>query len=160
MSSVPIPALCSSCGTLFASRVLRIQNGVKNTTLLGNKETCPKCGKLANIADGIFDVANNILSIVTAPNITREMLEALGGVVKKAYEQKKSSEELENEIKKIDPSFGGIIQKFGANKPILSFVFVVILILAKSCHFNADYKLDMKLDVNELLNQVIQYYSK
>ena len=89
MSAVQVPASCPSCRALFASRALHIGGNVKNVTLIGNKETCPFCGGWAYLADGVFDVADNILSVVAAPNVTRQMLAAFGAAVKQAYEEKK-----------------------------------------------------------------------
>ena len=148
MSGVQIPALCSSCGALFASRAFNISGNVKNLTLSGNKETCPFCGGWANIADGVFDVAGNVLSIVSAPNITKQMLGAFGAAVKKAYEVKKPPEELAKEVEKIDPSFGEIIRKSGSNKKLYLVSLLLIVAAIKSCN------VDVKLDANRLIDQI------
>ncbi len=148
MSGVRIPALCSSCGALFASRAFNISGDVKNLTLSGNKETCPFCGAWADIADGVFDVADNVLSIVSAPNITKQMLGAFGKAVKKAYEVKKPPEELATEVEKIDPSFGEIIRKSGSNKRFYLVSLLLIVAAIKSCN------VDVKLDANRLIDQI------
>jgi len=148
MNGVQIPALCSSCGALFASRAFNISGNVKNLTLSGNKETCPFCGGWADIADGVFDVADNVLSIVSAPNITKQMLGAFGAAVKKAYEVKKPPEELAKEVEKIDPSFGEIIRKSGSNKKFYLVSLLLIVAAIKSCN------VDVKLDANRLIDQI------
>lgn len=79
MSYVQIPASCPSCGGLFASRGIQLGPGVKNVTLSGNREECPFCGAWADIADGVFDVIDGILSIVSAPDITQQKLSAWYG---------------------------------------------------------------------------------
>lgn len=148
MSGVQIPALCPSCGALFASRAFNVSGNVKNLTLSSNKETCPFCGGLADIADGVFDVAGNVLSVVSAPSITKQMLAAFSAAVKKAYEEKKPPEELAKEVEKIDPSFGEIIRKSGSSKQFYLVSLLLIFTAIKSCN------VDVKLDANRLIDQL------
>lgn len=148
MGSVLIPALCSSCGALFASRTISIGGNVENLTLSGNKETCPYCGGSANLADGVFDVAGNILSVVSAPNVTKQMLAAFATAVKKAYEERKPLEELAKEVEKIDPTFGEIIRKAGTNSRFYIVALLLTLSAIKSC------SVDVKLDANQLIDQI------
>ncbi len=148
MSTAQIPASCPSCGALFASRAFAISGSIKNLTLIGNKETCPFCGGWANIADGVFDVAGNVLSVVSAPNITKQMLAAFSAAVTKAYEEKKPAEELAKEVEKIDPAFGDVIRRSGGNKQFYLVSLVLIVAAIKSCN------LDVKLDANQLIEQI------
>lgn len=148
MRPVQIPALCPSCGALFASRMLAISGNVKNLKLSGNKETCPFCGEWAQVADGIFNVADNILSVIAAPKITNQMLAAFSTAIKTGYEQKKPPEELAREVEKIDPSFGEVIRKSGSNKQFYLVALLLILAAIKSCSF------EVKLDANRLIDQI------
>lgn len=148
MNAAIIPVACPNCGALFASRGIQISGNVRNLTLSGNKETCPFCGGWANIADGIFNVADNIISVVTAPNITRQMLVAFSVAVKKAYVEKKPPEDLANEVGKIEPSFGDVVRKSGGDTKLYVVVLLLILAAIRTCN------LDMKLDVNNLIEQM------
>ncbi len=84
---------------------------VANLTLSGNRESCPRCGQMALMADGVFNIANNVLSVVTAPNITKQMLAAFESAVTKTQKENISTEQLASEVAKIDPSFGEAVRK-------------------------------------------------
>jgi hypothetical protein len=145
-----IPAFCPSCGALFPSRAMGMMFGgghVKGVTLRGNVETCPHCGGLANIADGVFDIAGDVITVVSAPRITMEMLAAFRLAVQKAYTEKKPPETLAKEVEKIDPAFGDVIRKSGNNYLL---VLLLIILAIKSCSVSVG----IKLDVNRLIEQM------
>jgi hypothetical protein len=147
-SMVTIPAVCLSCGALFPSRFASLFGGTNvNLTLRGNAETCPYCGRLAHVADGVFHIAGDILTVVSAPHITREMLAALSAAVRKAYQDKKPPEEVAQEVEKIDPALGAVIRK-NASTPLYWLVLILILAAIKSCSVN------ITLDANRLIDQL------
>ncbi len=115
MSKALIPVSCPHCGALFASRAIHISGNVQGLTLSGNKETCPYCGNMALIVDGVFNVADNVLSIISAPNVTKQMLASFEEAIKKAYAEKSDPEQLAKEVEKIDPSFGEAVREAGKN---------------------------------------------
>lgn len=149
MSRALIPVSCPHCGSLFASRAFHISGNVQGLALSGNKETCPYCGSMAHIADGVFNVANNVLSVVSAPNITKQMLAAFEAAVKKAYAEKTAPEQLAKEVEKIDPSFGEAVRKAGSNNHLYVASLLIALAAIKSC------SVDVKLDANRLIEQLI-----
>jgi hypothetical protein len=117
-------------------------------TLSGNKESCPRCGHMAQMADGVFNIANDVLSVVTAPNITKQMLAAFGTAVTKAQKENTPTEQLAAEVEKIDPSFGEAVRKAGANNATKVVGLLVLLAAIKSC------SVDVKLDANRLIEQI------
>lgn len=151
MSNAIIPALCPNCGLLFRSRALAISGNVKNLTLKGNTESCPSCGGRAQIADGVFDVADGALSIVRAPHVTREMLSALEAALKLAMKKKSAPEQVAQEVEKIDPSFGKYVRKLG-EKPSL---YTAALILTIAAIHSCSMKVEVKLDANTLVDQIV-----
>lgn len=128
--------------------MLQVSGNVKILTLSGNEETCPFCGEWAQIADGVFNVADNILSVIAAPNITKQMLAAFSSAIRLGYVQKKPPEELAKEVEKIDPSFGEVIRKSGSNKQFYLVALLLILAAIKSC------SVEVKLDANRLIDQI------
>jgi len=148
MTSTVIPALCPSCGAVFQSRLLSTSGNVKNLTLSGNKETCPFCGNMANTAEGVFDIANGIISVISAPQITNQMLQALGAIVKKACEEKTDPEVIAKEVEKLDPSLGEMIRAISKSKSLYLTGLLLIILAVKSCSLN------ISLDINQLIDQV------
>lgn len=148
MNSALIPVSCPNCGALFASRAFHISGNVRGLTLSGNRETCPFCGGMAHIADGVFNVANNVLSVVSAPNVTKQMLAAFEKAVQVAYANKTAPEQLAKEVEKIDPSFGDAVRKAGASNHLYLAALLISLAAIKSC------SVEVKLDANRLIEQL------
>jgi hypothetical protein len=148
MNTTLIPVSCPHCGALFASRAFHINGNVQRLMLSGNRETCPYCGNMAHVADGVFNVAKNVLSVVSAPNITKQMLTAFEAAVRKAYTEKTAPELLASEVEKIDPTFGDAFRKAGNNNQLYAASLLIALVAIKSC------TLDVKLDANRLIEQL------
>lgn len=144
MGTTVIPVYCPHCRALFASRAFRNMGNAKGLRLAGNMESCPRCGQLARVAVGVFDIANSVISVVSAPNVTKQMLLAFEAAVQKAYAQKMTPENLAEQVGKIDPSFGEIVRKVGTNVVGL----LILLAAIKSC------SVDIKLDANRLIDQL------
>jgi hypothetical protein len=112
-------------------------------------ETCPYCGHLAHTADGAFQIAGTVLTVIQAPGVTRAMLAALSTAVKKAYENKTPPDILAKEVEKIDPTFGEVIRKSNITPGFYLVVLLIILQMIRSCSLN------MTLDINRLLDQLM-----
>jgi len=149
MSSAQIPAHCPTCGAIFQSRFLSMFAGnIGRMGLSGNKETCPFCGNMANIADGVFSIADNIISVITAPNITMQMLSEFGAVVKEAYNEKTSPEDAASQADSIDPEFGKIIRSLSSKGAFYTTGLLLIYLATKSCTLN------IELDANKLIDEL------
>ncbi len=146
MSST-IPSHCPSCGAVFASRAYSFEN-VSGLTLSNNTEPCPNCEGTAYLADGVFDIAGDVVTIISAPKLTKDLLQKLGVAVQNAYKDKSKVPELLELADSIDPSISKAVKNIvSSNK--LSFVGLFLLAMAiKSCSIN------ISLDVNELIDQL------
>ncbi|MCZ6763206.1 MAG: hypothetical protein O7C03_09455 [Gammaproteobacteria bacterium] len=148
MNNVVIPAHCPNCGAIFRSSLLSIGGNVKNLALSGNTEICPFCSSTANTAEGVFDIADGIITVISAPHITKEMLVAFGAVVQKAYRQRTDPEDLAKQAEKIDPTLGKLVRSVSGNRPIYLTGLLLLILAIKSCNLNID------IDVNELIDQM------
>lgn len=148
MTGIVIPASCPNCGGFFASRAFSISGNIQRMVLSGNRETCPFCGGMANIVDGIFNVANDVLSVVSAPNVTKQMLASFEEAIQFAYAHKSSPAQLASEVEKIDPSFAEVVRNTGASNNLYLGVLMIILMAIKSC------SLEIKIDANQLIEQM------
>ena len=135
MTSVTLPSHCPSCGAIFASRAYSISG--KSISLSDNTEMCPFCGEEAYLAEGVFDIAENMISIISAPDITKEMLMKLGAAVQEAYKKETGPEELIRTAESIDPKLATAVKNIVSNKK-LYFVGLFILAMAiKQCSLDS-----------------------
>jgi hypothetical protein len=77
-----IPAFCLTCGLAFESSLIGFVEGasVERMTLIGNRETCPRCGAMAETLEGTFNVRDGVIEVLAASDLTRDRLARLGEV--------------------------------------------------------------------------------
>ena len=148
MTASVIPSHCPACGGVFQSRLISISGNVKNLTISGNKESCPFCGSMANTAEGVFDLADGVLSIIYAPQLTKQMLQKLDELVAENYFEKADPEILAKKAEQINPAFGILIRNLNKNKKLYFTGLLLILFAIKSCSLNVN------LDCNKLIDQI------
>jgi hypothetical protein len=147
-----IPAFCLTCGRVFPSQILNVIGGNVRLHAMGNIETCQYCGGMAQTADGVFEITGNILRVVSAPQITRDMLAELRAVVTKAFLAKEPLEQVAQEVEAIHPSFGPLVRRPTLGNYLL--ILILILWTMRSCtSLNIKIDANINLDVNELFDQ-------
>ena len=103
-----LPAACAKCGAVFWMPMPFVGTG---TYRFGSNVTnCPVrgCGGWADIAEGLFEFTRDGISVISAPDVTIEMLRALRALLHDAYEQDLSVEEVRKRAESINPNFGGL----------------------------------------------------
>jgi len=104
---VLIPAFCDNCGAAFSSGIA-VEN-CANITLSGNRSgPCPRCGGMGSVIDGVFNVVGDVIEILSAPQSTIESLNKLTHILKKAAQEKNTSEEIEKNINTNVPELSGV----------------------------------------------------
>ena len=147
-----IPSHCHTCGAIFPSRAYSFSGNIKGLNLSNNSEKCPYCSGTAYLAEGIFDIAENAVSIISSPDITKENLHKLGVAVIDAYKDPKKTKDLLALAKTISPEVAGAVEKIAtSNKLTLIGLFLLAMII-KSCSVN--FNVDVSLDVNELIEEM------
>jgi hypothetical protein len=148
---VGIPVYCPNCGALFASRAFHIENA-RNITLIGNRETCVNCGKLANIADGVFDATNSVLTLISGPQFTADLMKAFSVLVEQVARKEITEDQFEEKAAALDPKLGEVVSQVkkssGWSVPALIFLLFAI----KQCNFD----ISASVDINQLWNQMTQ----
>ncbi len=143
-----IPSHCHSCGAIFPSRILSIECNVHNLTLSNNSESCPFCGGRAYLADGVFNIANDVISIISAPKFTLEMLQKLGAAVAEAYKDPSKADQLNQVAESIDPELAKVVKKITSGNRLTMVGLFLLAMVIKSCSINVD------IDANKLIDQL------
>jgi len=152
-----IPVYCEHCGAMFSSRMFNFGPNarVASMHLEGNKETCPNCGEMASIVDGVFEVSGNILKLVSGPQFTKVLLSQFAHLLEQARRREIEPEELEKKATELNGELGQVVKQMRASGMRLMPVRLIMLAALHSCKF--EMKVDAKLDVNDLLRQGIEY---
>lgn len=142
---VSFPAYCTNCGLLFPSGI--VATNVKNLTLRGNKSACPRCGYAAEVVDGVFNVAGDLIEITQASSFTIEVLRKFQGLISHPITSAEDVEAVAQSAEEIHPGLGNVVRKANATGVWL-FLITAVLALSKILTVN------INLDVNELIDQV------
>ena len=154
---VAIPVYCPNCGAIFKSRLVAASS-VRNLTFGGNRETCIQCGEMANIVDGVFDVSENALKLLQGPQITVDVLRAFSELLERAHQNMITPDELQTEAEKLGPELGKAVAEIRKRPALLTVASLLLITALQNCDFN----LEMKVDLNQLLNQafaIVEYIS-
>lgn len=143
-----IPAHCHSCGAVFLSRMIAIEGSVQNLTLSNNSEPCIYCEGRAFLADGVFNIANDVISVISAPDFTLEMLRRLGVAVQEAYKDPSKVSQLKEVAESIDPELANVINKITSSNKLTMVGLFLLAMAIKSC------SVDVNIDVNRLIDQL------
>jgi hypothetical protein len=94
-----LPVFCGHCGLVFSSRAFDFGNST-NVTLTGNKESCPRCGRLAEIPDGTFNFVGDTMEVLEATPLTRARLSGLADALSRVRAGELSEDELADEVER------------------------------------------------------------
>jgi len=126
------PAFCTSCGLIFESRAFGFGGGAHNITLTGVRETCPRCGSLADLPDGTFNVFGDTIHVLASPELTRQRLERLKEIVDAAQRGTLRGAEVTDAVAEAVPEAARWFAQMQAlmGRAFLPFLFVVLQLLA------------------------------
>lgn len=145
-----LPATCTNCGAVFSSALIAFGRGsVTGEISTSNvSEDCPHCGGRAQVVEGIFKVADDVITILSAPEMTKRSLEAFVAAIEKARQVKSTPAELAREAEKISPDLGRLVRDAGTKAGLWPAFLIVAMVIARSC------SIDIKLDANQLIDQL------
>ncbi|MER8373357.1 hypothetical protein [Mesorhizobium sp. M1406] len=150
---VDIPVYCPNCGNLFASRAISIRGDVRNLVLEGNTESCPRCGRMASIIEGKFDVVDGVLQMLKGSQLSTAMLKQFVSVLKQAQRDEISTDDLIARTQEINPDLGKAIAPLrGRKKSAIAVTVMIIIAALQSCNFN----LSASVDLNQLVDQAVE----
>lgn len=152
-----IPAFCDNpnCGGVFSSGIV-VTNG-SNITLVGNKSgPCPRCGSMGHIPDGVFNFLGDTIEILSAPKTTIEELSSLSKILKEAYEQKLSSEQVAKRIEQDVPNLSKLNRFFKEQSGWINFLQLLMTAATLIYAIKSSNANNTTIDNNITINQVIE----
>lgn len=104
---VSVPARCGSCGFEFQPRAIEMSGGA-SVTIENCTTSCPRCGGTARFAEGTLRADDDKFRILSAPSVTREMLQRLDLLVEEVYRDPRRLERIGLEAEAIHRGFGSL----------------------------------------------------
>ena len=105
----PMPALCPQCQSVFPSKNYNI--GSSRFYARDNEETCPHCGhEHALLSEGLFDLSEKAVRIISASNTTLTMLAAINGIAMQAVNQEITPQAAVTKLRKVHRGLATIVK--------------------------------------------------
>lgn len=146
-----IPGYCARCDFVFdGTGGIHIENSV-NVTLRAGKMTCPRCGRLANLASGTFNATSDTLELVAGPPLTAEILSRLRDIAERAKVGEITSRQAVMEASEIDPVAGRLFSEYLALGSQALFALLTLITL-----YLTHLSLEASLEATEVSKQSLE----
>jgi hypothetical protein len=122
-----IPSFCPHCGLIFPSRAFNFGGNVTNLVLTGNRETCPRCGQMAELPDGTFNVVDDTIEVLQATPLTRARLSDLANVLDRARRGAIADEDLADAVER-EGNSSGVADLIRKTPPKMRHALILLLI--------------------------------
>lgn len=124
-----LPAYCPRCHSIFPFHGIALAPGV-SIGLESNTTNCPVCGfGAARVADGIYRSTEDAIEVLSGPDSTRAMAEALKLVVERLKAGEISKEQALREAETISPRYAALVDRFSRHGFAALGLFVALLTL-------------------------------
>ena len=104
---VNIPAVCSTCGSLFFAP--NLVGGAGQVEFHGSRlSPCPVCGGVGDIIDGVYNAATNTARLIISTATKPQQLKALEAIFLAAKKDKLSSDQINARVQEEVPELQSI----------------------------------------------------
>lgn len=121
-----VPAFCDNCGNAFITS--NFIDGDANVSLKNVVISCPNCGSIAKVPDGIYQFIGDTIKILSAPYSSYLKIQRLTEILQRAKEKKASAKETSKIIEEELPEFSGIAQYLKQQTPTIVIGVIQILL--------------------------------
>jgi uncharacterized protein YecA (UPF0149 family) len=150
-----MPAFCKNCGAIFGSGM--VFDNCINVTLRGNTSQCPQCGGIGEVPDGVFDMTNNAIKMISGTSRSIKNLKKLALILTEAQKSNTSKEQIESIIKKEVPelsSFPSILPQ--TRNELYAFITLILTAIGILVTSTSTIKPLSESEVIEITERTIQ----
>lgn len=106
----PLPSFCPDCNSVFPSA--NYVFGGAYFRSWGNTEQCPHCGRSnAYLSEGVFDLSRDVVRVISAPDMTHAMLQALVALAEESINAEVAPDDIARRLEAISPNLGVLAKK-------------------------------------------------
>lgn len=149
-----IPAFCDFCGAAFPSGLIVENSYIKSSR--SKSGPCPRCGGMGTVIEGLFHVTGEAIEILAAPTTTIDQLQKLKGIIKYAAANKKSSDEIAQDIEKEIPEISEI-SRYIPKSPseLVAWLSLILLAIQTISQLSEDDTPEVQIILNQSIQQSV-----
>ena len=158
MPYMGVPAFCDSCGAYFTSA---FATG-RNITFTNCGAQCPRCGRMARIPDGTYDLIGDTIRLLSGPAGTVAHLQRLQEIVRALQARAMTPEAAQDAVERDVPQFASMFAWLREHHTDLAawiqvvLAVIGILIAARDCGSSKSDGGAAKVDVAQVVNVLVQ----
>jgi hypothetical protein len=122
-----LPAVCSSCGAMFASGYYL--SGT-STHVEGNLVQCPICGGIGRVPDGLYNLRDGLIELLSGPSQTIADLKRFAALLEEARAKRIPPEEVAAKVARELPQYEGFVRRFLLPRSPGDFFAFLLLVIA------------------------------
>lgn len=126
-----IPAICDDCGAVWAAEDIIGGSGTVKLRMTGNKVgPCPACKVgMGSIPDGVYDMEDEVMSVVEAHDGSTANLQALVDVLQSRRRGETTDAEVMETVKTSAPALAGTVESALQKPDPIKWITVLLTIL-------------------------------
>ena len=130
----------SKCGTAFEVKNLIGGSGNATIHMTDTKVgPCPVCSSYGLIPNGIYQYANEAVTLLTGPETSVQVLQQVYELLKKAKSTTLNKEEILKEVEAVSPKTAEVLQQVPDTKTLLSWLTALIALIALAIQIHTSY---------------------
>jgi len=151
-----LPAFCDNCGAAFNSGFA--VDDCLNISFHNNKSgPCPRCGSMGTVLEGVFNVVNGAIEILSAPQSSIDSLNKLDAILKEAAVDKSTADDIATKIDSNVPELSEI-SKFipKTSTELVAWLTFILIAIQTINQLGEDEKPDTTIIFNQSIEQSIE----
>ena len=133
------PCKCSTCGLVFETGLVEIEDGVLGSTFQNCSVSCPRCGGLAKIGDGTYDSVGEVLKLVSGPSDTFTLVAELEKIATNARNKGLTAQDILTEIAGVSPDLATKLNGIGPWPVVGLLLFLFWIVKSVTLDINVDF---------------------
>jgi hypothetical protein len=152
-----IAAVCDHCGALFRSGAVEVRGNAR-VIMQDNEQTCPRCGRMTRIPDGVYDFAGDTVRIIATSASSADSLRRLQRVLQEARQSGAEPEVVARRIEQEAPEFGPLAAEASKRRNVEDLRVWLLTVIAVLTFFMTawDFTQPRQTVTPELIEQIFQ----
>jgi hypothetical protein len=154
----PLPAVCMTCGYAFSAPNLIGGSGAR-VTITNVRTNCRRCGGIASILDGVYEIANDSITAISGGTLTPNQISRLSDIRNQLLNSGNSaqiSHEIVEAVKAVSPELGAAVELMKKQKLGLAALVLVLFLWLKQCGAEGG---GITIDMSQQTTNITNVYS-
>jgi hypothetical protein len=155
---INLPANCGNCGLMFPSGY--VFDSCKHISIKSCFVQCPRCRGMAKVVEGIFNIIDDNIEVLSGPQITEKTVEKLNVLLMQAQKGEISPEEIKAKVTNDIPELALFSRYFPkTSSDLVAWLVLLVMVIQTIESLAKDDNKSSKVIIEQTINNTYNYYS-